>query len=52
MGLEHRQVLRVLSVCARSSQADTLVGKKYLDLGPSIVGYLIPVCVLAFVVFS
>ena len=25
MGLGHRQVLRVLSVCARSSQADTLV---------------------------
>lgn len=25
MGLGHRQVLRVLSVCARSSRADSLV---------------------------
>lgn len=28
MGLGHRQVLRVLSVCARSSRANTLVGKE------------------------
>ena len=27
MGLGHRQVLRVLSVCARSSRAGTLVGE-------------------------
>lgn len=48
MGLGHRQVLRVLSVCARSSRADAWVCR-HLDLGPGIVGYLIPVCVLAFV---
>lgn len=27
MGLGHRQVLRVLSVCARSSRADALVSQ-------------------------
>ena len=49
MGLGYRQVLRVLSVCARSSQADVFVGEKRQDLGLGIVGYLIPVCALAFV---
>lgn len=48
MGLRYRQVLRVLSVYARSSLADIFV-YKYLGLGLSIVGYLIPVCVLAIV---
>lgn len=47
MGLRHRQVLWVLS-CARSTRADTYV-KVCLGLGLSIVGYLIPVCFLAFV---
>ena len=50
MGLGCRQVLRVLRVCAHSSQADTSV--KYQDLGVAIVGYVIPVCVLAFVRFN
>lgn len=48
MGLGHRQVLRVLSVYARSTQADAKVNK-HRDLGRGIVGYLIPVCILAFV---
>lgn len=47
MGLRHRQVLWVLS-CACSTLADVNVGV-HLGLGLSIVGYLIPVCFLAFV---
>lgn len=47
MGLRHRQVLWVLS-CARSTLADVGVGL-HLGLRLSIVGYLIPVCFLAFV---
>lgn len=52
MGLEHRQVLRVLSVYARSSRADASSRSEHQDLGPGIVGYLIPVWVLAFVDFN
>lgn len=51
MDLGHRQVLRVLSVYARSTRADVKVGK-HRDLGRGIVGYLIPVCTLAFVGLS
>ena len=52
MGLGHRQVLRVLSVCARNSRADVFWYGIHQDLGLGIVGYLIPVWVLAFVGFG